>query len=83
MRHATAIIFAQPDIENDLAALGVEDELKGMEAIQAIIRAMSTSRQKDTSLDYGLQGDGLEPSAPEPKEEVIRPRTAITYGRRP
>ena len=42
--------FAQPDIENDLAALGVENKVTGMEAIQAIIKAMSTSRLKNTSL---------------------------------
>ena len=42
--------YAQPDIENDLAALCVENEVTGMEAIQAIIKAMSTSRLKDTSL---------------------------------
>lgn len=83
MRHATAVVFAQPDIENDLAALGVENKVQGMEAIRAIIQAMSTSRQKDTSLNYALHSEEPEPSAPEPKEEVIRPRTAITYGRRP
>ena len=32
MRHATAVVFAQPDIENDLAALGIENEVRGMEA---------------------------------------------------
>ncbi|MEB8487563.1 MULTISPECIES: MobF family relaxase [Acidithiobacillus] len=57
MRHATAVVFTQPDIENDLAALGVENEVTGMEAIQAIIKAMSTSRLKDTSLDYEMHGD--------------------------
>ena len=73
MRHATAVVFAQPDIENDLAALGVENEVTGMEAIQAIIKAMSTSRLKDTSLDYELHGDVPKPSAPKPKEEAVRP----------
>lgn len=34
-------------------------------------------------LAQGPHGEGLEPSAPEPKEEIIRPRTAIAYGRRP
>ena len=82
MRHATAIVFAQPDIENDLAALGVENEVQGLDAIQAIIKAMSTSRQKDTSLDYGLQGERSEPSPPKPSEEVMRSQPAVTRSRR-
>lgn len=77
MRHATAVVFAQPEIENDLAALGVENDVTGMEAIQAIIQAMSTSRQKDTSLDYALQGD-----ASEVKRKHHGLRTVPFYGRR-
>jgi hypothetical protein len=71
------VVFAQPDIENDLAALGVENEVKGMDAIQAIIRAMSTSRQKDTSLDYALQGE-----APDVRKENNETRQAFSSGRR-
>jgi len=75
MRHATAIVFAQPDIENDLAALGVENEVKGMEAIRAIVQAMSTSRQKNTSLDYDLfptEDGALKPAQP----ATVQPRVA-------
>ncbi|MGC9207979.1 MobF family relaxase [Acidithiobacillus sp.] len=77
MRHATAVVFAQPDIENDLAALGVENEVKGMDAIQSIIKAMSTSWQKDTSLDYVLQGE-----TPDVRKEKDETRKAFSSGRR-
>ena len=76
MRHATAVVFAQPDIENDLAALGVENEVKGMAAIQAIIKAMSTSRQKDTSLDYALQVE-----VPDVRKENSGIRKPLSYGK--
>ena len=62
MRHTTAVVFARPDIENDLAELGMEPEVQGFDAIKKIIGAMSRSQQKDTSLDYaGTDKLELEP----------------------
>jgi ATP-dependent exoDNAse (exonuclease V) alpha subunit len=69
MRHATAMVFAQPDLEEDMAELGVEEKAEGLDAIQTIIKAMSTSRQKDTSIDYEV----VAPSPP-----MQRPTQAVT-----
>ena len=70
MRHTTAVVFARPDIENDLAELGMEPEVQGFDAIKKIIGAMSRSQQKDTSLDYVVT------DKPEPETGAAGPAPA-------
>ena len=70
MRHTTAVVFARPDIENDLAELGMEPEVQGFDAIKKIIGAMSRSQQKDTSLDYAVT------DKPEPETGAAGPTPA-------
>lgn len=52
MRHSTSVIFAQPELDEDMAELGVETEALGLDAVKEIVKAMSVARPKDTSLDY-------------------------------
>ncbi|MHB1633408.1 MAG: hypothetical protein ACYCQL_14510, partial [Acidithiobacillus sp.] len=78
MRHTTAVVFARPDIENDLAELGMEPEVQGFDAIKKIIGAMSRSQQKDTSLDYAVT-DKLEL---EPETGAAGPAPASIPNRR-